>query len=190
MATLAELVALAKAKPGMFNYSTSGSGSAGHLAGELFKQLTGTDFTHVPYKGGAPAMTDLIGGQVNMSFASAGSAVAHIKSGKIKALAVTTSQRSATLPEVPSVEEAIGLKGYEATNWYGLVGPAKLPRAIVDKWHAAMVATLNEPEIKAKLLAQGMDAKPSPTPEAFADYIRKESEVWSKVVKATGAKAE
>ncbi len=111
--TLAELVALSKAKPGTFNYSTSGSGSAGHLAGELFKQLTGTDFTHIPYKGGAPAMTDLVAGQVNMSFAAAGSAMPQIKAGKITALAVTTLQRSAALPNIPTVEESIGLKGYE-----------------------------------------------------------------------------
>ncbi len=186
--SLTELVAMAKAKPGTFNYATSGS--AGHLAGEHFKALTGTDFTHVPYKGGAPAMTDLVGGQVNMSFAAAGSAIPHIKSGKIRALAVTTLQRSAALPDVPTVVEAIGLNGFESNNWYGLVGPAKLPRAIVDKLHAAMVATLNEPEIKAKLLTQGLDASPSPTPEDFGAYIRKETEIWSKVVKASGAKVE
>ncbi len=188
--TLAELVALSKEKPGTFNYSTSGSGSAGHLAGELFKQLTKTDFTHIPYKGGAPAMTDLVAGQVNMSFAAAGSALPQIKAGKIKALAVTTLTRSSALPDIPTVEESIGLKGYKSNNWYGLVGPAKLPRAIIDKLHAAMVATLNEPAIKEKLLGQGLDASPSPTPEAFGAYIKKETEIWSKVVKDTGAKVE
>ena len=188
--SLTELVALAKAKPGDLNYSTSGAGSAGHLAGELFKSMLQVDFTHVPYKGGAPAMTDLVGGQVQMGFASATGAIPQIKSGKIRALAVTTVARSTSLPDVPTVEEAIGLKGYESNNWYGLVGPAKLPRPIVEKWHAAMIATLNEPEIKQKLLAQGLDASPSATPEAFADYIRRETEVWSKVVKQTGAKAE
>jgi tripartite-type tricarboxylate transporter receptor subunit TctC len=188
--TLAELVALSKAKPGTFNYGTSGSGSAGHLAGELFKQLTKTDFTHIPYKGGAPAMTDLVAGQINMSFAAAGTAVAQIKAGKINALAVTTIKRSSALPNVPTVEEAIGLKGYESNNWYGLVGPANLPRAIVDKLHAAMVATLNELEIKDKLLTQGLDTSPSATPEAFGAYIKKETEIWSKVVKDTGAKVE
>ncbi len=188
--TLPELIAHSKAKPGTLNYSTSGSGSAGHLAGELFKQLTQTDFAHIPYKGGAPAMTDLVAGQVNMSFAAATGAIPQIKAGKINALAVTTLKRSATLPDVPTVEEAAGLKGYESNNWYGLVGPANLPRPIVEKLHAAMVATLNEPEIKAKLLAQGLDASPSPTPEAFGAYIKKETETWSKVVKSTGAKVE
>lgn len=188
--TLAELVALAKAKPGSFNYATSGAGSAGHLAGEHFKALTGTDFTHVPYKGGAPAMTDLIGGQVNMSFAAAGSAIPHIKSDKIRALAVTTLRRSSALPDVPTVEEAIGLKGYESNNWYGLLAPAKVPRPIIEKLHAAMVAALDEPEVRQKLLAQGLDASPSATPEDFAAYIAKEAAIWSKVVKATGAKAD
>jgi tripartite-type tricarboxylate transporter receptor subunit TctC len=113
-----------------------------------------------------------------------------IKAGKIRALAVTTASRSVTLPDVPTVEEAIGVKGYESNNWYGLVGPKGLPRAVVDKWHAVMVATLNEPEIKEKLLMQGLEVSPSPTPDAFAAYIKRETEVWSKVVKATGAKAE
>jgi tripartite-type tricarboxylate transporter receptor subunit TctC len=188
--SLTELVALAKAKPGSLNYSTSGSGSAGHLAGELFKTLVGVDLTHVPYKGGAPAMTDLVGGVVQMGFATATGAIPMIKAGKIRALAVTTASRSVTLPDVPTVEEAIGVKGYESNNWYGLVGPKGLPRAVVDKWHAVMVATLNEPEIKEKLLMQGLEVSPSPTPDAFAAYIKRETEVWSKVVKATGAKAE
>jgi tripartite-type tricarboxylate transporter receptor subunit TctC len=186
--TLAELVALSKERPGTFNYSTSGAGSAGHLAGELFKTLTSADFTHVPYKGGAPAMTDLVAGQVNMSFAAAGSAMPQIKAGKIKPLAVTTLKRTAGLPDVPTVEEAMGLKGYESNNWYGLVGPAKLPPAVVAKLHAAMVAVLGEPEIKEKLQAQGLDPSPSVTPEAFGDYIRQETATWSKVVKTTGAK--
>jgi tripartite-type tricarboxylate transporter receptor subunit TctC len=188
--TLADLVAYSKAKPGTLNYSTSGSGSAGHLAGELFKQLTKTDFTHIPYKGGAPAMTDLVAGQVNMSFAAAGSAMPQIKAGKIVPLAVTTLKRMSGLPDVPTVEEAIGLKGYESNNWYGLVGPANLPKPIIDKLHAAMIAVLAEPEIKEKLLAQGLDAAPSASPAEFAAYIAKENAIWSKVVKETGAKVE
>ena len=188
--SLAELVAMSKAKPGTFNYSTSGSGSAGHLAGELFKAMTGTDFTHIPYKCGAPAMTDLVAGTVNMSFAAAGSAIPHIKAGKIKPLAVTTLKRSAALPEVPTVDEAIGLKNYESNNWYGLLGPAKLPEPIVAKLHAAMLAVLSEPEIKDRLMQQGLEASPSATPQEFAAYIKKEAEVWSKVVKDTGAKVE
>jgi tripartite-type tricarboxylate transporter receptor subunit TctC len=135
-------------------------------------------------------MTDLVAGQVNMSFAAAGSAMPQIKAGKIVPLAVTTLKRMTGLPDVPTVEEAIGLKGYESNNWYGLVGPANLPKSIVEKLHAAMVAVLSEPEIKEKLLAQGLDAAPSATPAEFAAYIAKENAVWSKVVKETGAKVE
>jgi tripartite-type tricarboxylate transporter receptor subunit TctC len=135
-------------------------------------------------------MTDLIAGTVNMSFAAAGSSIPHIKAGKIKPLAVTTVKRSPELPDVPTVQEAMGLQDYESNNWYGLVAPAKLPQPIVAKLHATLVATLAEPEIKAKLMTQGLEATPSPTPADFATYIAKEAEVWSRVVKASGAKVE
>ena len=148
--------------------------------------MANVSLLHVPYKSGGQAMTDLIGGQVNMSFAAAPGAIAQIKAGKIRALAVTTRTRSAFLPEVPTVAEAAGIKGYESSNWYGLVGPARLPKPILDKLNAAMVATLNEPAIRDKLALQGLDSTPS-SPEEFSAFLRAELLKWAKVVKDTGS---
>jgi tripartite-type tricarboxylate transporter receptor subunit TctC len=181
-----ELIALAKTKP--LNAGSSGVGGAGHLALELFNVSAGTKITHVPYKGGAPAMTDLLGGQINLVFATAASAVPHIQSGKIRALAVTTTKRSQLVPDLPTVAEA-GLPGFEANNWYGLVVPAKTPRPIIDRLHKEFVAVLNMPDIKDVLFKQGLDAAPS-TPEKFGAYIKSETAKWAKVIKASGAKPE
>ncbi|MGZ5223876.1 MAG: tripartite tricarboxylate transporter substrate-binding protein, partial [Burkholderiales bacterium] len=148
----------------------------------------GTKITHVPYKGGAPAMTDLLGGQINLVFATAASAMPHIQSGKIRALAVTTSKRSQLVPDLPTVAEA-GVPGFEANNWYGLVVPAKTPRPIIDRLHKEFVAVLSMPDIKDVLFKQGLDASPS-TPEQFGAYIKSETAKWAKVIKASGAKAE
>ena len=187
--TLTDLIALAREKPDAITYGSSGSGSAGHMAGELFNSMAGVKLVHVPYKGGAPAMADLLGGQVNLNFAAATDAITHTKSGAIKALAVTTPKRIADLPNVPTVEEAGGLKGYQAVNWYGLAGPAKLPRPLVDRIFAATVETLNDPEVRAKLLASGLQPAPSKTPEEFSEFMRAEGIKWAKVVKDSGAKA-
>src|SRR5688572_21338709 len=168
--TVKELIALAKTKS--LNGGSSGIGGAGHLALELFNVSAGTKITHVPYKGGAPAMTDLLGGQINLIFATAASAVPHIKSGKINALAVTTEKRSKLMPELPTVAEA-GLKGFEANNWYGIVVPAKTPRPIIDRLNKDFVAVLNMPDVRDVLFKQGLDAAPS-TPEAFGAYIKSE----------------
>jgi tripartite-type tricarboxylate transporter receptor subunit TctC len=181
-----ELIALAKTKP--LNAGSSGVGGAGHLALELFNVSAGTKITHVPYKGGAPAMTDLLGGQINLVFATAASAVPHIQSGKIRALAVTTTKRSQLVPDLPTVAEA-GLPGFEANNWYGLVVPAKTPRPIIDRLHKEFVAVLNMPDIKDVLFKQGLDAAPS-TPDKFGAYIKSETAKWAKVIKASGAKPE
>ena len=181
-----ELVALAKEKTLLAG--SSGIGATGHLAIELFNMLTGVKLVHVPYKGGGPAMGDLVGGQVNLVFATAASAVPHLKSGRIKGIAVTTAKRSALMPELPTVAEA-GVAGFEANNWYGLVVPAKTPRAIIDRLNAEVTKVLNMPEVKTTLFNQGLDAAPG-TPEQFGAYIKSERATWAKVIKASGAKPE
>ena len=181
-----ELIALAKTKS--LNGGSSGVGGTGHLALELFNVQAGTKITHVPYKGGGPAMIDLLGGQINLIFATAASAVPHIKSGKIHALAVTTAKRSTLVPDLPTVAEA-GLPGFEANNWYGVVVPAKTPRPIIDRLNKEFTAVLNMPDIKEILFKQGLDAAPG-TPEAFGAYIKSETAKWAKVIKAAGIQTE
>jgi tripartite-type tricarboxylate transporter receptor subunit TctC len=183
-----ELIALAKSQPGKLSYGSSGVGGAGHLAGVLFDQLAGTQMTHVPYKGGAPAMIGLVGGEVNMVFATAETAIPQVKANKIRALGVTTAKRSALVPDLPTIAEA-GLPGYEANNWYGLVAPAKTPAAIVERLNREVVKVLNMPNVKEQLFRSGLDASPS-SPKEFGAYIKSEMAKWSKVVKASGAKAE
>jgi tripartite-type tricarboxylate transporter receptor subunit TctC len=175
-----DLVALAKSKS--LNGGSSGVGGAGHLALELFNLQAGTKITHVPYKGGGPAMVDLLAGNINLIFATAASSVAHIKSNRIKALAVTTAKRSGLVPDLPTIAEA-GVKDFEANNWYGILAPANTPRPIIDRLNKEIVAVLNAPDIKAFLFKQGLDVAPS-TPEAFAAYIRSEKAKWERVVKA------
>jgi tripartite-type tricarboxylate transporter receptor subunit TctC len=183
-----ELIALAKAQPGKLTFGSSGVGGAGHLAGVLFDQLSGTKMIHVPYKGGAPAMIALVSGEVNMVFATAETAVPQVKAGKIRALGVTTAKRSALVPDLPTIAEA-GLPGYEANNWYGLVAPAKTPAAIIERLNREVVKVLNMPNVKEQLFRSGLDASPS-TPKEFGAYIKSEMTKWAKVVKASGAKAE
>lgn len=186
--TLKDLITLAKAKPGKFNYATSGTGSPGHLAAELFKTMTKVDMVHVPYKGGGPAMTDLIAGHVEIFVAVISTAIPQVKAGKARALAVTGAKRAAALPDVPTVAET-GLKGYEATNWYGLVAPRATPRPIIERLNEATVKILNMPDVQKALLDRGIDAAPS-SPEEFAAYIRRENEKWVKVIKAVGITAQ
>jgi tripartite-type tricarboxylate transporter receptor subunit TctC len=181
-----ELIALAKAKS--LNCGSSGVGGAGHLALELFNLQTGTKIVHVPYKGGGPAMVDLMGGQIQLIFATAASAVGAIKAGKINALAVTTLKRSPLVPDLPTVAET-GLKGFEANNWYGIVVPAKTPRAIINRLNKDVSTALLTPNIKELLFKQGLDSAPE-SPEAFGAYIKSEHTKWAKVVKAAGLKAE
>jgi tripartite-type tricarboxylate transporter receptor subunit TctC len=183
-----ELIALAKAQSGKLSYGSSGIGGAGHLAGVLFDNMAGTTTVHIPYKGGAPAMIALISGEVQMVFATAETAVPQIKTGKIRALGVTMAKRTALLPDLPTIAEA-GVPGYEANNWYGILLPAKTPRAIIDRLSRESVKVLNSPVIKEQLFRQGLDASPS-TPQEFSAYIKSEMAKWAKVVKASGAKAE
>jgi tripartite-type tricarboxylate transporter receptor subunit TctC len=181
-----ELIALAKAKP--LNCGSSGVGGAGHLALELFNLQAGTRMTHVPYKGGGPAMIDLLAGNIQLIFATAASSVAHIKSGKIRAIAVTTAKRAPLVPDLPTVAET-GLKGFEANNWYGVVVPAKTPRPIIDRLNKNIATALLVPDVKELLFKQGLDVAPD-SPEAFGAYIKSETVKWAKVIKAAGLKAE
>ena len=180
-----ELIALAKSKP--LNCGSSGVGGAGHLALELFNLQAGTKMLHVPYKGGGPAIVDLLAGNINLIFATTASSIGHIKSGRIRALAVTTAKRSANVPELPTIAEA-GLPGFEANNWNGIVVPAKTPRPIINRLNKEFTAALLLPDIKQFLFNQGLDAAPG-TPEAFAAYIKSETAKWAKVIKAAGIKA-
>ena len=180
-----ELIALAKAKS--LNYGSSGVGGTGHLAGELFNTMAGVKMTHIPYKGGGPAMIDLVGGQVQLVFATAASAVPQIKGGKIKGIAVTTAKRSALMPNLPTIAEA-GLPGFDANNWYGLLAPAKTPRPIVMRLNTEVKKVLALPDVKDFLFHQGLDPAPG-TPEQFGAYIKSEMTKWAKVVKDSGAKA-
>ena len=183
--SVAELIALAKAKPGQLNYASSGVGTAAHLAGALFKAQAGVDIVHVAYKGAAPALQDLIGGQVQMMFATAASVVGFINAGTVRPLAVTTLHRSALMPDLPTVAES-GLPGFEATTWHGLVAPAATPPAVINTLHAAIVQALADPAVTKSLTELGVEISPS-TPDEFAKYITAEIPKWTAVVKASGA---
>ena len=180
------LIALAKEKSLLAG--SSGIGATGHLAIELFNLMAGVKLVHVPYKGGGPAMSDLVGGQVNLIFATTASAIPHLKSGRIKGIAVTTAKRSALLPDLPTISES-GLAGFDANNWYGLVVPAKTPRAIIDQLNAEVTKVLAMPDVKTTLFNQGLDPAPG-TPEQFGAYIKSERAKWAKVIKESGAKPE
>jgi tripartite-type tricarboxylate transporter receptor subunit TctC len=182
--TLADLIAYAKANPAKLNYGSGGNGSAGHLAGEMFKARAGIFAVHIPYNGGNPAQLALLSAQVDFNFDNLATASANIKSGKLKALAVTTAKRSALLPDVPAVAET--LKGFEVDTWWGLVVPAATPKAIVQKLNQAFVVALNAPETKARFAA--LMAEPVPTtPEQFGAFMKSELTKYEKVVKASGA---
>jgi tripartite-type tricarboxylate transporter receptor subunit TctC len=181
-----ELIALAKTKS--LNYGSSGVGGTGHLAGELFNTMAGVKMTHIPYKGGGPAMIELVGGQVQLVYATAASAVPQIKSGKIKGIAVTTIKRSALMPSIPTIAES-GLPGFDANNWYGLLAPAKTPRPIIMRLNAEVTKALAMPDVKEFLFNQGLDPAPG-TPEQFGAYIKAEMDKWAKVVKESGARAD
>jgi len=184
--SLAELIALLKANPGKFNYASSGHGAAAHLAAELFKAEAKVEIVHVPYKGAAPALTDVIAGHVQMMFATAASVVPHIRSGKVRALAVTPIRRTAVFPDLATMDE-LGLKGFDATTWHGLVAPSKTPREIVMQLHRATVEALKDPAVRKSLGDLGVDIVGN-TPEEFAAYIKAEIPKWTAIVKASGAK--
>ena len=181
-----DLITLAGQKS--LSAGSSGVGATGHLAIELFNLMAGVKLVHIPYKGGGPAMADLVGGQVQLIFATAASAIPQIRAGRIKGIAVTTAKRSALMPELPTLSEA-GLAGFDANNWYGIVVPARTPRAIIDLLNAEVTKILNLPDVRTTLFNQGLDPAPG-TPEQFGAYIRSERLKWAKVIRQSGAKAE
>jgi tripartite-type tricarboxylate transporter receptor subunit TctC len=183
-----ELVALAKSKPGALTYASTGTGGSGHLAMELFRLQAGIDMMHVPYKGSSTAVPDLIGGQVDMMFSSSIALLPHMKSGRIRALGITSPQRSALLPELPTIAES-GLPGFEAIGWSALLAPAKTPRAIVTLLNTTVVKIAQMPEVVERLAAQGA-APLTSTPEQARSTIQQEVVKWQKVIKAAGIKAE
>ena len=192
IASLADLVAFAKKNPGRLNYGSGGNGSAGHLAGEMFKAQAGLFMVHIPYAGGNPAQLGLLAGQVDLSFDNLASASANIKSGRLRALAVTTAVRASAMPDLPTIAEAgrsLGLGGFDVGTWFGLFGPAGLPAEMLAKLNKAFVAALDAPETKTRM-AQLM-AEPSPsTPDQFAAFVKAELAKYGPVVKASGAKVE
>jgi tripartite-type tricarboxylate transporter receptor subunit TctC len=181
--TIQEWYALVKARPGTLNYGSAGSGTGMHLTVELFKIMAGVDIVHVPYKGTGPAMIDLIGGQIQMMFAGTLSSVPHVKAGRIRALAVTSLQRRPETPEQPTVSETI-VPGFEASEWFGVIGPAGLPKALLGRIHAELSRAVNYPETRERLLADGMDVVAG-TPEEFAAVIKRDLAKWRRVVKET-----
>lgn len=186
--TLPELIAYAKANPGKVNFGSGSNGSAGHLAGELFKIDTGTDVMHIPYKGGAPALQALLAGDTQFMFDNLANAMAQVKGGTVRPIAVTTAQRSKLAPDLPTMAEA-GMPGFDISTWFGLLAPAGTPPEVIAKWNADVVKVLNSPEVREKMLAQG--AEPSPTtPAEFAAFIAKERDKYAKIVKASGAKVD
>jgi tripartite-type tricarboxylate transporter receptor subunit TctC len=186
--TVKELISYAKKRPGQINYSSAGNGSQPHLTAELFKTRTGIDIVHVPYKGAPPAMNDLLAGHVALSFATSPSAVPHVKSGKLRALAVSTARRVSALPDVPTIDES-GVPGFEASGANGLVGPAGMPAAIVEKLHAAVVKIVKEPAMSKFLSEQGANPYTT-TPAEYAAYIKSEVAKWARAVKDSGARVD
>jgi hypothetical protein len=182
----AELLALARAKPGGLNYGSGGAGTTTQLGPELLKSMAKIDIVHVPYKGTGQALSDVIGGQVQMMMSSLLPAMPHVKSGRLRGLAVTGLKRTPTLPEMPTVAES-GVPGFETTSWHGMVVPAKMPKPLVARLHSEMVKLLNLPDVKTLFLAQGMETVGN-TPEEFATYINGETIKWTRVIKEIGLK--
>jgi len=186
--SLQELIALARAKPGTINFGTAGPGTLGHLGGEMMKRLAKVDIVHVPYKGGVLAIQDLLGGHVQMVFADPQPILQHIRSGKVRALAVTSAKRSSAVPEVPTFAEA-GLPGFVAENWWGVFVPAATPKTIADKLNADLAKAMGSTDIRQKFEEMGVEAL-SGTPEALRDFVRSESEKWGKLVQEAGIRAD
>ena len=183
-----ELIAFAKAKPGYLNAGSSGVGTPNHFGTELLKWLAGVDIVHVPYKGGAPALTDLLGGQIQMAFSSVPAVLPHIKAGRLVALGVGSAKRSPALPNIPTIAEA-GVPGYEYTTWYGVFAPAKTPRTLIARLNAEIVKAMETPDIKDRFTALGGDPDPG-TPEELRAYMANESAKWAKIIKAANIRIE
>lgn len=186
--TVKQLIALARAKPGRFNYASPGIGTSLHLAAELFKALAKVEIIQIVYKGGAPAVADLMGGHVDLMFDVLPSSLPHVKSGRLKAIGITIGHRSALLPEVPTIAES-GLPGYQASTWNGLLAPAATPREITEKLVAELARVLRTPEMKARFVAIGTETASS-TPEQFRAFLREETDKWTKVIRDAGIKLE
>jgi len=186
--TVKELIAFAKARPGQLNFGSAGLGTGPHLSMELFLSMTGTKMVHVPYKGSAPAIVDLVGGQVSVMTATALTGIPHIRAGRLRALGVTGAQRTTAAPDVPTIAEA-GVPGYEAVQWYGMVAPANTPREIITRLNRDMLAILEMPDVREKFAADGGDPAGG-SPEEFARYIRSETDKWQKVAKSAGINPE
>ncbi|HEY3049024.1 MAG TPA: tripartite tricarboxylate transporter substrate binding protein [Polaromonas sp.] len=187
--TVKELIAYAKANPGKLAFASSGSGASSHLAGVLFNMRAGTDIQHIPYKGTGPALNDLLGGQVAMSFTDVLTALPHIKAGKLRVLGVTSASRSRALPEVPTLMEQ-GLKDFDASVFFGIVAPSGTPQDVVTKLNAAFAQVLQQPDVKQRLAQQGLEPPPQYTPAQLAVYMRSEAAKWRDVIKVSGAKAD
>ena len=186
--SVSELVALLKAAPGKYNYGSSGVGGAGHLAMALFESMAGVDVVHVPYKGGAPAVVDLVAGRLTLMMANLTTAQPHIRAGKLRGLGVGKVKRSPLFPEMPTIAEA-GVKGYEANNWNGVVAPTGTPRPAIERLHHEIVATLKEPAIADRMARAGLEPV-GDTPAEFAQYLKSEAAKWGKLVKSAGIKPE
>ncbi|KNZ34113.1 MAG: MFS transporter [Methylibium sp. NZG] len=187
--SVADLIAYARKNPGRLNMASSGNGTSIHLSGELFKTLTGTFMVHIPYRGSGPALLDLVGGTMDLMFDNLPSALPQIKAGKLKALAVTSAQRSAAVPDLPTVAEAGPIKGFDASSWFGLLAPAGTPADVVNRLQQESAKALASPALKERLLAQGAIPGGN-TPAEFAAYIAAEATKWAAVVKASGAKVD
>jgi tripartite-type tricarboxylate transporter receptor subunit TctC len=186
--TVREFIAYARANPGKLNFGSGSTGSAGHLAGELFKSLAGVEMTHVPYKGAAPAMQDLIGGRIQLMFDNLASSLGQIRAGKVRALAVTTAKRSLLAPDLPTIAES-GLPGFDISTWFGLFAPAATPREVLERLHAEFTRALAAPDVRERMLALGAEPVGS-RPDEFAAYIRSEAQKYARLVNASGAKAD
>jgi tripartite-type tricarboxylate transporter receptor subunit TctC len=184
-----ELIEYAKAKPGVLSFASGSTGSTGHLAGELFKTMAGVDMVHIPYKGAAPAMLDLLAGQTHLMFDNIANALPQVKAGKLRALAVTTVKRATAMPELPTIDEA-GLRGFDLTTWFGVFVPAKTPRELVDRLNGEIVKALTSKEGRERLAAMGTEPSAIDTPAEFAAFVQREEAKYAKVVKASGARVE
>ena len=184
-----ELVALAKEKPGALSYATSGNGSTGHVAAELFMKMTGTRMLHVPYKGNAQSLVDVMGGQVTMMFDQVSTSAAHVRGGKLRALGVTTLARSPLFPDLPTLDEQ-GLTGFNDVTWNGYVAPAGTPRAVLARLHAEIEKAVSQPEFRKRWLERGIETGASASPEEFSSYIKSEADAFAKLAREAGIKAE
>jgi len=182
-----ELIALAKAQPGKLDFASGSTGSTGHLAGELFKQMTGTYMVHIPYKGAPPAVADLLAGRVQLMFDNLASALPNVRAGKLRALAVTTLRRSSALPDLPTLDES-GLQGFDMTTWWGLMGPAKLPPDVVQRLSVEILKAMDSADVRERLRAMGMEGSPLRTPDHFTAFVEAEAKLYARLVKVSGAK--